>query len=68
MAQAEREVLGWMYMDRPKWRPMRYNHFAAQERNTEIIRRRKNGESLPSLARAFGLTVQRVWFIVWRGR
>jgi hypothetical protein len=59
MAQAEHEVLGWMYMDRPRRRPMRYNHLSAQERNGKIIRRRKNGESLPSLARAFGLTVQR---------
>ena len=68
MAQMEREVLDWMYMDRPRRRPMRYNHLPAQERNAEIVRRRKNGESLTSLAREFGITVQRVWYIVMRGR
>jgi hypothetical protein len=68
MAQMEREVLDWMYMDRPKRPPTRYNHLPAQERNAEIVHRRRNGESLTSLAREFGITVQRVWYIVMRGR
>lgn len=61
------EALGWMYTGGPKERPTRHNHLSTQEWNAEIIRRRKNGENLPSLARAFGLTVQRVWYIVARG-
>ena len=68
MAQAEREVLAWMHTGTPKRHPMRYNYVSAQERNAEIICRCKNGESLPSLAREFGLTVLRVWYIVRRGR
>jgi hypothetical protein len=68
MAQMEREVLDWMYMDTPRRRPTRYNHLSAQGRNAEIVRRRRNGESLTSLAREFGITVQRVWYIVMRGR
>ena len=68
MAQMEREVLDWMYTDRHERRPTRYNHLPAQERNAEIVRRRRNGESLTSLAREFGITVQRVWYIVMRGR
>ncbi len=68
MAQMEREVLDWMYPDRHERRPTRYNHLPAQERNAEIVRRRRNGDSLTSLAREFGITVQRVWYIVRRGR
>jgi hypothetical protein len=68
MAQMEREVLDWMYPDGHQRRPTRYNHLPAQERNAEIVRRRRNGESLTSLAREFGITVQRAWYIVMRGR
>lgn len=68
MAQMEREVLDWMYPNKHARRPMRYNHLPAHERNAEIVHRRRNGESLTTLAREFGITVQRVWYIVARGR
>jgi hypothetical protein len=68
IAQMEREVLDWMYPGRHERRPTRYNHLPAQARNEEIVRRRRNGESLTSLAREFGITVQRVWYILRRGR
>jgi hypothetical protein len=68
MPQMECEVLDWMHPDRHARKPMRYNHLPAQERNAEILRRRRDGESLNSLAREFGITVQRVWYIVMRGR
>ena len=41
MAQAEREVLGWMCTGAPKRGPTRCSHFVQQERNAEIIRRRR---------------------------
>jgi hypothetical protein len=68
MAEMEREVLDWMYMSKPRRRPTCYNHLPAQERNAEIARRRRNGESLTSLSQEFGITVQRAWHIGRRGR
>jgi hypothetical protein len=61
-------VLVWMYTERPKPTAVRYNRQSKYERNAEIARRRLNGESLPALAREFGLTVLRVWSIVARWR
>ena len=45
----------------------RNSPLAFHQRNLEIIRRYKAGESQASIARAFGITYQRVYQIV-RGR
>jgi hypothetical protein len=51
------------YGDVPR---VKFRHLAKTERNAEIIRRRRNGETPSLLAREFGITVQRVWYIVRR--
>jgi Mor family transcriptional regulator len=51
------------YADVPR---IRLRHLAKAERNTEIVRRHAQGETLAALAKEFGVSEQRVWRLVQR--
>ncbi|MCC7209382.1 MAG: hypothetical protein IT323_18875 [Anaerolineae bacterium] len=47
---------------------LRFRHLAKHERNAKIARRYGAGETLSALAKEFGVSEQRVRYIVMRGR
>ena len=59
-------VIQWIYGGISAPKAMYYQHLPREERNAEIVRRYKTGESSITLAKEFGMSDRRVRFIVQR--
>lgn len=57
-------VVGWLYFSTLPATPRIYQHLSAYERNAEIVRRYRAGESVISLAREFGVSDRRIRYIL----
>jgi hypothetical protein len=63
---AETLLLEWLYAGRDEPRPLKYNHLSRRERNAEIIRRFRAGESAIVLAQEFGISDRRIRRLIQR--